>query len=654
MFAVNNISVVFSGETLFDELSVVIGPKERIGLTGKNGAGKTTLLKILNGNTEPTSGSVNIPQDKTIGYLPQQMKYPSGRTVFAEAREAFADVLALRSEEQEIINQITERTDYQTESYLKLSDRLSEVQQRLEMFSADKMAANIEKILKGLGFERSDFERPVTEFSGGWRMRIELAKILLKQPDLLLLDEPTNHLDIESVQWLESFLKNYGGAIVLISHDRAFLDAITERTIEIAGGNLYDYNLPFSKFEEKRKERIEKQKAEFINQQKYIDDTQAFIDRFRYQANKASQVQSRVKQLEKLERIDFDAEDFSDLEFSFPPAPPSGDVVFEAKELGKSYGELEVLKDLYFDIENGDRIAFAGKNGQGKTTMIRIIIGELEYSGTAKLGHNVKIGYFAQNQDEKLDDSKTVLDVLDDVAVGDVRKRLRDILGQFLFHGDDVHKKVSVLSGGERSRLALAKLMLEPHNLLILDEPTNHLDIRSKDRLKKALQQFTGTLIVVSHDRHFLDGLVDNIFEFENKKIKKHGGDVSLFLKKIQEKQTAYDFKNNNSQKNAEAANESEKITDNKQLYLLRKEYDKEIRKLQKEVEKHEKHIEEKEQFIDEAEKRLASGEQIDDTNFFEEFEAAKKALEFHLDAWEKHEKLVQNMTEEKEREAGK
>lgn len=646
MFAVQNISVVFSGHSLFENLSFVLGPKERVGLTGKNGAGKSTLLKLLYGEIEPTSGKINIPKDKSVGYLPQQMQYPSGKTVVDEAKEAFSDVMNWRKREEELIAEMTRRTDYESENYLSLSDDLVHVQERLEMYSSEKTEAETEKILKGLGFERSDFQRAVTEFSGGWRMRIELAKILLKQPDLLLLDEPTNHLDIESVQWLEGFLKSYSGALILISHDRAFLDSVTERTLEIAGGLLYDYNMPFSKFEIKRRERIKQQEAEYLNQQKQIADTQAFIDRFRYQANKASQVQSRIKQLEKLERVQFDAEDFSDLQFSFPPAPPSGEIVFEAEDLGKSYGELEVLKHLYFTIESGSRIAFAGKNGQGKTTLVRIITGEIDYEGKAVLGHNVKIGYFAQNTDETLNENKTVLETLDDVAVGDVRKRLRDILGQFLFHGDDVHKPVKVLSGGERSRLALAKLMLEPYNLLILDEPTNHLDMLSKDRLKKALQQYSGTLIVVSHDRDFLSGLTENIWEFDNKTVKKHGGDVKLFIEKIRKKQEAYAY---SSAKSLGTEDEEDTISENKKRYLLRKEFDKKIRKVEKSVHEHEQAIEEQEAFIKTAEKRLSRGEIIDDEDFYPNYEEAKRLLEEHLHKWEESSRILEQLEAEKE-----
>ena len=641
MFSINKLSIAFSGTPLFEEISFVVGPRERVGLTGKNGAGKSTILKIISGKIQADSGIVGMPQDSTVGYLPQQMTYPSGKSVFDETREAFSKIIALQQKEKKTTEQLAERTDYETKEYLDLAEKLSQLQEEFKMYSADKMNANIEKTLKGLGFERSDFKRPVTEFSGGWRMRIELAKILLQNPDLLLLDEPTNHLDIESIQWLENFLSSYSGSVIVISHDRTFLDSLTNRTIEVAGGRIYDYNFAYSQFEGKRAERLVQQAAEYENQQKIIKETEAFINRFRYQATKASQVQSRVKQLEKMDRIQFDVEDYSNLQFSFPPR--SGDIVFEADNLSKSYDDNEVLKNLYFNIERGNRIAFAGKNGQGKTTMVRIIIGELEHQGVTKVGHNVNIGYFAQNQDEKLDNSKTVFDVLDDVAVGDVRKRLRDILGQFLFQGEDVEKKVAVLSGGERSRLALAKLMLEPYNLLILDEPTNHLDMRSKDRLKKALQQYDGTLIVVSHDRDFLDGLVDSIYEFENKGINKHSGDLKLYLKKIQEKQAEY-----SSAKLTDSVNEDSNVSDNKKLYLLRKEFDKKIRKTKKLVKTSEAEIENNEAFIEESEKILASGKTPDEPDFYSKFEKAKKDLEYFMEEWERSSEKLDKLLGEK------
>ncbi len=644
MFVAHNLSINFSGTPLFQEISFVIGSKERVGLTGKNGAGKSTLFKLLNRQIEPHEGSINIPANKTVGYLPQQIENSTDKTVFEATKEAFTHVLDLRKQEQKILAEISNRDDYHTNSYLELSNKLNQIQESLAIHSADKIPAEIEKVLKGLGFKQTDFQRKVNEFSGGWRMRIELAKILLKRPDLLLLDEPTNHLDIESVQWLENFLKNYFGALILISHDRAFLDNVTGRTMEIAGGTLYDYNMPFSKFEIQRKERIKQQKAEFQNRQKQIDDIQAFISRFRYQANKASQVQSRIKQLEKLEQIRFDAEDFSDLQFNFPPPPPSGEIVFEAEALNKSYGDLEVLKNLYFTIEKGNRIAFAGKNGQGKTTLVKIIIGQTDFTGKATLGHNVKIGYFAQNTDELLDQNKTVLETLDDVAVGEARKHIRDLLGQFLFHGDDVHKPVKVLSGGERNRLTLAKLMLEPYNLLILDEPTNHLDILSKDRLKKALQNYTGTLIIVSHDRYFLDGLTENIWEFEDKTIKKHSGDIKLFLEKINQKQKELLFNASNSA----GENASDEISDNKKIYLLRKEIEKQIRKVKKDIQDDEKIIEQQEAFIENAENEMATG-QINDDKFYTDYNKAKEKLEKQLLLWEQHNTLLEELTEKKE-----
>lgn len=635
MFAVNNIKLAFSGIPLLKGISFVINPKDRIGLTGKNGAGKSTLLKIIKGIQESDAGSINVPPETTIGYLPQQLEYPAGKTVIGETLTAFSFLHELKAQIDNLQKNIAEREDYESESYIKQIDRLVRHQERYEMSNAERTEAEAEKMLKGLGFEREDFNRPAEEFSGGWRMRIELAKILLQSPDLLLLDEPTNHLDIESVAWLERFLQNYNGALILISHDRLFLDTITKRTIEIVKGNIYDYKFSYSDFEHARKERIELQKAAYHNQQKMIKETERFIERFRYKASKAAQVQSRVKQLEKLDRIEIDEEDISDISFKFPPAPRSGDIVFEAENITKRYGDNPpVLENIYLTIERGEKIAFVGKNGQGKTTLVRLLMQQFDFEGKLKVGHKVNIGYFAQNQDKYLDKNKTVFETLDDIAKGEYRTKVRDILGQFLFRGEDVEKKVSVLSGGERSRLALAKLMLQPYNVLILDEPTNHLDMHSKDILKQALQAFEGTLILVSHDRDFLTGLSDKIYEFAKRKIKKHGGDITEFMRKKNLEQLTDLNQNAETAGNLDAQKE-QNPSDSKALYLKRKEFDKKIRKIEKQVENNESEIEDLENYISETEELFASGKKLSDEQLFVDFDKAKNKLSEVMENWE-------------------
>ncbi|MGC9374828.1 MAG: ABC-F family ATP-binding cassette domain-containing protein [Bacteroidales bacterium] len=645
MISVDQLTLEFGGFKLFDQVSFLINPKDRVGLVGKNGAGKSTLLKVFMGIQPPTKGTVAVPGDIRLGYLPQNMICRDERTVFEEAREAFSEVLKLDSKIKKINQQLADRTDYESKEYLDLIHDLTEATERYQMLGGDSIEASIEQTLTGLGFKRSDFMRPTSEFSGGWRMRIELAKILLQRPDVLLLDEPTNHLDIEAIQWFEDFLKEYPGAVLLISHDRAFLDNITKRTIEISLGKIYDYNVPYSKFEALRKEQREQQLAAYRNQQKMIEETEAFIERFRYKATKAVQVQSRIKQLEKLDRIEIDEIDVSKLNIKFPEAPRSGDLVINARNLSKSYGDLEVLKNLEFTIQRGERVAFVGRNGEGKTTLSRMIVGELDYTGDLKIGHNVSIGYFAQNQDKLLDENKTALQVIDDVAVGDVRTKIRDILGAFLFSGEEVDKKVKVLSGGERSRLAMAKLLLEPYNLLVLDEPTNHLDMHSKDVLKNALLNFKGTIIVVSHDREFLDGLVDKVFEFRNKSIKEHLGGIYEFLQK-RKLENLRQLEQKAKEKNV--VKES-KNNDSKEAYLERKELDKKIRKAEKEVHSSEQKIEKLEKEIAEINLKLSDPEQMNlDSSLFSRYEELKTWLEKEMEHWEKYTEKLEKLKDDR------
>ncbi len=524
--------VEFSAKKLFDNVSYVINDRDRIALVGKNGAGKSTMLKIIAGLQTPTGGSVSVPADTTIGYLPQEMRLKDERSVIDEVRLAFSGLDKLREDFEEANRQLAERTDYDSPEYQRLIDHMTYLTERLAMEESDNQEAQIEKTLIGLGFLRSDFDRPTQEFSGGWRMRIELAKLLLQKPDVLLLDEPTNHLDIESIQWLEQFLTTKARAVVLVSHDRAFIDNVTNRTIEISMGKIYDYNVNYSKYVTLHAERIAQQMRAYQNQQKQIADTEAFIQRFRYQATKAVQVQSRIKQLAKIERIEVDEVDTSHLNLRFPPAPRSGDYPLILDNVGKRYGDHQVFDHATFTIKRGEKVAFVGKNGEGKSTLVKCIMGEIPFTGTLKVGHNVKIGYFAQNQAQLLDESLTVFDTIDHVAVGDIRTKIRDLLGAFMFGGEASDKKVKVLSGGEKTRLAMIKLLLEPVNLLILDEPTNHLDMRTKDILKQAIRDFDGTVIVVSHDREFLDGLVEKVYEFGGGKVRECLGGIYEFLEK--------------------------------------------------------------------------------------------------------------------------
>lgn len=638
MISVDQLVVSFGGFELFKGISLLVSPKDRIGLVGKNGAGKSTLLKILAGHQLPNEGVVSVPSDISLGYLPQHMEIFDGRTVFEEAVTSFEEILNLEKRIEEINHQISTRTDYESAEYHRLLDHVTEFNERFHMLGGNNFEAEVERTLIGLGFKRSDFTRQTSEFSGGWRMRIELAKILLKRPDVFLLDEPTNHLDIESIQWLEDFLRTYNGAVVLVSHDRAFLDAITNRTVEITLGRIYDFKSNYSKYLILRKELKETQMAAYVNQQKMIADTEEFISRFRYQATKAVQVQSRVKALDRLERIEVDDEDNSSLRIKFPPALRSGTVVAEVRELTKNYGKLNVLKEIDMTIERGEKVAFVGKNGEGKTTLARIIMNELEYQGEMKLGHNVKIGYYAQNQAHLLDPELTVFDTIDRIAVGDIRTKIRNILGGFMFSGEDVDKKVRVLSGGERSRLAMVKLMLEPVNLLVLDEPTNHLDMRSKEILKQALIDYEGTVIVVSHDREFLDGLVNCVYEFKDKKVKQHLGGIYEFLRrKKMESMKELEKKDItlNQEVKTQKMIEAEKVS-----FEERKEINKNISRLEKSIEKTEQEISGLEQKIEEMDKVLAETNGSD-PEIFKKYDRLKKELENKMYEWELwHEQL--------------
>ncbi len=530
MIDVNNVTVSFGGTTLFSDVSFSINENDKIALMGKNGAGKSTLLKIIAGVGKPTSGGISGPKDAVIAYLPQHLLTQDNVTVFEETSKAFEEVYAMRNELEELDVQLNTRTDYESDDYMKLIERVSELSEKYYSIEEVNYDAEVEKVLKGLGFERTDFNRQTSEFSGGWRMRIELAKILLKKPDLILLDEPTNHMDIESIQWLEDFLVNSAKAVIVISHDRAFVDNITNRTIEVTMGRIYDYKAKYSHYLELRKDRRAHQLKAYEEQQRFIQDNQEFIDRFRGTYSKTLQVQSRVKMLEKLEIIEIDEVDTSSLRLKFPPSPRSGNYPVIVEDLSKAYGDHVVFEKANMVIERGQKVAFVGKNGEGKSTMIKAIMGEIDFEGELKLGHNAKIGYFAQNQAALLDGELTVFDTIDQIAVGDVRVKIKDLLGAFMFSGDDMNKKVKVLSGGEKTRLAMIKLLLEPVNVLILDEPTNHLDMKTKDIIKEALQDFDGTLILVSHDRDFLDGLAEKVFEFGNKRVREHFEDIKGFL----------------------------------------------------------------------------------------------------------------------------
>jgi ATP-binding cassette, subfamily F, member 3 len=631
MVSVQDLSLSFGSFDLLTDISFLINEQDRIGLTGKNGAGKTTLLKIIAGHQSPTKGFVDMSKEVTIGYLPQQMAVDDSTSVMNETLTAFAGIMSLSEEIEKCSAEIASREDYDSPEYLKLCDRLTETEEKYRIMGGTNYLAEAERTLTGLGFERKDFDRPTSELSGGWRMRIELAKLILKKPSLFLLDEPTNHLDIESIQWLETFLAGYPGAVMLVSHDRAFLDNVTNRTIEISLGKIYDYKVSWSKYVVLREERRVQQIASLRNQQKMIEDTEKFIERFRYKATKAVQVQSKIKQLDKVERLSVDEEDTGSINLRFPPAPRSGTVVAEAENLSKSFGSLNVLNKVSITITRGEKVAFVGRNGEGKTTFSRIIIGELDHEGSLKTGHNVKTGYFAQNQDELLDENLTVLETIDYIARGEIRTKIRDLLGAFLFRGEDVDKKVKVLSGGERSRLALVKLLLEPCNLLVLDEPTNHLDMRSKDILKQALIKYDGTLIVVSHDRDFLDGLVTKVYEFKHNRIKENIGGIYDFLRK----KKIVNLRDIEKKDKISRELRKDDNASNKQKYLEKKEHERSLRKLRKRLEDSEKLIEEMEKELSAMDTELMTiADPSESAGIYGKYEDLRKRLNEEMNNW--------------------
>ena len=643
MISVDQLSVEFGGFTLLDEISFVVNQRDKIALVGKNGAGKSTMLKIFAGLQSPSKGGLSVPKDVTIGYLPQHMIHNDGATVMEEAEKAFGHIFRLQEEILRMTNELAERTDYESDSYHSLIDKLTHSNEQLDVMGVNNFRGDIEKTLVGLGFERSDFDRQTSEFSGGWRMRIELAKILLKKPDVLLLDEPTNHLDIESIQWLENFLKSSGGAVILVSHDRAFIDAVTNRTIEISLGKIYDYKVPYSEYVKLRKERREQQLRAFENQQKQIQSTEEFIERFRYKATKAVQVQSRIKQLDKIERIEVDEEDNSSLNLKFPPAPHSGSVTFEANGLTKKYGEKVVLDNIDICVKRGEKVAFVGKNGEGKSTLVKCIMDQVEYSGDLKLGHLVKIGYFAQNQASLLDENLTVFETIDYVATGDIRTKIRDILGAFMFGGEASDKKVKVLSGGERTRLAMIKLLLEPVNFLVLDEPTNHLDLRTKDVLKEAIKAFDGTVVVVSHDREFLDGLVEKTYEFANHKVIEHIGGIYDFLQT--KKMESLNELEMSQTKKSDSPEKAKTASENKQSYEDRKELNKKIRKIERSVESLENEILQLESKISEIEEKLSNTDNYNE--LLTEYENTKNSLKEKMALWEEQSEELESLKSE-------
>ena len=645
MISLDNLTVSYGGWTLFDNISFLINPKDRIGLVGRNGAGKTTLLRIITGEQQPTSGHVTLNGECTIGYLPQTMRVADTTTLAEETAKAFDEVLRLEAEIASLTREIAERTDYESAGYEQLLHRLNDAQDHYHILGGDTREADIEKTLLGLGFKRTDFGRATSEFSGGWRMRIELAKLLLRRPSIFLLDEPTNHLDIESIQWLEEYLKNYNGAVLLISHDRAFLDNVTNRTVELSLGKVTDYKVSYSKYVVLRAERRAQQMAAYENQQRMIEKTEEFIEKFRYKPTKSNQVQSRIKQLERLERLEIEEEDLSTLNIKFPPAPRSGQIVAEINEAGMSFGTKHVFSGANFIIEKGDKIALVGRNGEGKTTLARMLIGQLTPTeGSVRLGANVNIGYYAQNQDDLMDGEFTVYDTLDRVAVGDIRTRLRDILGAFLFRGEDIDKKVKVLSGGERARLAMARMMLEPRNLLILDEPTNHMDMRSKDILKNAIMKYDGTVVVVSHDREFLDGMVQKVYEFRDGGVKEYLGGIYYFLEKrklesLQEIERrdapAKPAANPAAKSAAQPAAHRDAAASGKLTYEQRKEQEKQLRKLRRAVETVEAELAEIEKQIAAYDAKFAAATEYNEADY-KAYNDLKARYDHQMHEWEK------------------
>lgn len=643
MISINNLSVEFSSRPLFTNISFVVNPTDKIALVGKNGAGKSTLLKILAGEQEPTSGSIGRPSGLTIGYLPQQMKIADDTTILEETKKAFKERLDMEAELEKLNASLAEREDYESEDYARLLEKIEFLSHRIAVDDTTNVEAEIERTLVGLGFLRTDFDRPTSEFSGGWRMRVELAKILLRRPDVLLLDEPTNHLDIESIQWLEQFIATKAKAVVLVSHDRAFLDNVTKRTIEISCGKIYDYKVSYTPFVKLREERVAQQMRAYENQQKLIADTKDFIERFRYKATKAVQVQSRIKQLEKIVPIEVDEVDTSRLRLKFPPAPRSGDFPLIVENLGKTYGDHVVFSGAEFTLRRGEKVAFVGKNGEGKSTLVKCIMGQIPFDGHLKLGHNVKIGYFAQNQAQLLDESISVFDTIDNVAVGDIRTRIRDILGAFMFGGEASDKKVKVLSGGEKTRLAMIKLLLEPVNFLILDEPTNHLDMKTKDILKDAIKDFDGTVIVVSHDREFLDGLVEKVYEFGGGKVKENLGGIYEFLnKKRLENLSDLERKDISLSSGAASITTSgtvdeatcdERLQPRQLSYAEQKEREKTLRKAEKALKASEEAIADLENKQAELERRIASGDASDEV--LREYSEVSSRLDKEMEVWE-------------------
>ena len=632
MISIQNLSVEFNSTALFSGVNFVINKRDKIALVGKNGAGKSTMLKIIAGLQEPTGGVVAAQKDITIGYLPQQMILTDERSVVEEVRTVFGKLDEMKASLARMNTELAERTDYESESYAELIDRISNLSDLVQMEESENGEAELEKTLLGLGFVRSDFDRNTSEFSGGWRMRIELAKLLLMRPDVLLLDEPTNHLDIESIQWLETYLKQKANVVVLVSHDRAFIDNVTNRTLEISCGKVYDYQVNYSKYAVLHQERIEQQMRAYENQQKQIQQTERFIERFRYKATKSVQVQSRIKQLEKIEEIEVDEVDNSRLNLKFPPAPRSGDYPVICEGVAKKYGDHTVFSNVDLTIKRGEKVAFVGKNGEGKSTLVKCIMNEIPYDGNLKIGHNVKIGYFAQNQASLLDGEITVFDTIDQVAVGDIRTKIRDILGAFMFGGEASDKKVKVLSGGEKTRLAMIRLLLEPVNLLILDEPTNHLDMKTKDVLKQAIADFDGTVIVVSHDRDFLDGLVEKVYEFGGGKVREHLGGIYDFLQhkqmeSLRELEKSVPSKTDNDQIQEPA------VSSGKQSYAEKKEFEKQIRKAERLVKDAEAKVSQLEAELKVVEDKLAAG--ATDNDLFERHGEVSKSLDAAMSEWE-------------------